>query len=248
MSSSRLPGKVLEFLDGVPMIVFMLKRVARARAIDQFVVATSTERSDDVLEREIIKHGYHCFRGDLADVLGRYVGAARCYQADVVVRLTGDCPLVDPDLIDLAVATLVEHRYEYVSNVDPPSFPNGLDIEAFTRAALFRANEEAKSPKDREHVTPYIRRRKDLFVQSNLTSQMDLAHLRWTVDHADDLEFVRALTSLVSPLDPIVADRFDYLRALEANVAVIPKNRHNRNEGYLAESQVKQSDEKVTKT
>jgi spore coat polysaccharide biosynthesis protein SpsF (cytidylyltransferase family) len=214
------------------MIVFMLRRIARAQELSQFLVATSVEKSDDELAATIVQHGFECFRGDLADVLGRFAAAASHCSADIVVRLTGDCPLMDADLVDLSIRTLISGNYAYVSNVDPPTFPNGLDVEAFTYDALMRADNEAELPTDREHVTPFIRRNKALFPQTNIRSIVDLSPLRWTVDHPDDLEFVRALVNAVSQDDGVQFDRFDFLRALELNSSKLPKNVHARNERY----------------
>jgi len=231
-SSSRLPGKVLEPLNGVPMIVFMLRRVARARKLSHLLVATSVDNSDDVLARVVAEHGFECYRGDLSDVLGRYHAAAKLSAADIIVRLTGDCPLIDADLIDRCISTLLDGNLDYVSNADPPTFPDGLDVEAFTKDALSKAHECTQLPSDREHVTPYIRRTKALFRQANLRSSIDLSALRWTVDHADDLEFVRALLRTV-PCDDITrADRFNFLRHESIHGANFPRNPHVRNERF----------------
>jgi spore coat polysaccharide biosynthesis protein SpsF (cytidylyltransferase family) len=231
-SSSRLPGKVLEPINGIPMIIFMLQRVARAKQLDQLTLATSTDESDNVLCRQVEQAGFDCYRGNLLDVLDRFNCAAKLCAADVVVRLTGDCPLMDSDVIDRCLSILAEGRYDYVSNVDPPTFPNGLDVEAFTYEALAKAHSEANLSTDREHVTPYIRRNKTLFRQANVCSSVDLSDLRWTVDHADDLSFVRALVGSVKSTNLVLADRFDFLRALEGNKAEMPKNDHDRYERY----------------
>jgi spore coat polysaccharide biosynthesis protein SpsF (cytidylyltransferase family) len=230
-SSSRLPGKVIEPILGIPMIVFMLRRVARAQNLDHLVLATSVEESDDVLSQIAAQYGFDCYRGDLLDVLGRFVGAAKLYEADVIVRLTGDCPLIDFDVIDSCVATLVQQDLDYVSNVDPPTFPDGLDVEVLTIDALAQADAEAKTSSDREHVTPYIRRNKTKFRQANVHSCVDLSSLRWTVDHPDDLELVRALVNSVQHRG-VYADRFDFLRALDLDKADMPKNYHGRCERY----------------
>jgi spore coat polysaccharide biosynthesis protein SpsF (cytidylyltransferase family) len=217
----------------MPMIILMLRRVSRARQLDDLIVATSTDRSDDPLAEEVARHGFKFFRGDLLDVLGRFEGATRHISADIVARLTGDCPLVDPDLIDRAISTLVGGNFDYVSNVDPPTYPNGLDVEAMTAAAVSKAHEEAHILTDREHVTPYIRRNKDVFRQSTLRARVDLSALRWTVDHPDDLEFVRSLTKFLPPGSATVADRYDFLRVLDLNGSAIPPNNHARNENYI---------------
>ena len=231
-SSSRLPGKVMAPIQGMPLIVFMLRRVARAQQLDHVVLATSVEKSDDVLAQRVAQLGFDCYRGDLSDVLDRFAGAAKLSGADIIVRLTGDCPLMDPDIIDRCVSTLIQGQFDYVSNVDPPTFPDGLDVEAFTSGALARAHADAELSGDREHVTPYIRRNKILFRQMNVRSHVDLSSLRWTVDHPDDLEFVRALLESVKHHDVVLADRFDFLRALDVQSAKMPKNVHDRNERY----------------
>ena len=232
MSSTRFPGKVLELIDQVPMIVFMLRRVDRARCIDHVLVATSDHHSDDVLESTVRRHGYDCFRGSLPDVLDRFASAARFHSADVVVRLTGDCPLIDSDIVDRCVDAVVDSGYDYVSNVDPPSFPDGLDVEAFTIDALRSAASQARASSDREHVTPFIRRNKAQFRQMNISSIQDFSRLRWTVDHPDDLDFVRALVGAAKAFGGGVADRFDFLRAMDSTVLVASNSRHLRNEGY----------------
>jgi len=231
-SSSRLPGKVLEPIGDTPMIEFMLRRVAGARRLDSIIVATSVDRSDDALAQTVMDCGFHCFRGDLLDVLRRFSGAAAESAADVVVRLTGDCPLIDVDIVDQAISTLIDNGLDYVSNVDPPTYPNGLDVEAMTRIALEKAHSQAVLPADREHVTPYIRRNKSLFRQANVRSQLDLSAIRWTVDYADDLALIRSLVATAQARAAAVPDRFDYLRALERLGAAGPRNAHARNESY----------------
>lgn len=232
LSSTRLPGKVLEPLLGLPMIVFMWRRIQRATLVDTIVLATSVDPSDDVLAEEAARHGITCHRGDLNDVLGRFEGAARAAQADVVVRLTGDCPLIDPEVVDTAIRTLVDSGADYVSNSDPPTYPDGLDVEVFTFAALVRAHAEARLPSEREHVTPYLRNHKALFHQDNVRACVDMSALRWTVDHADDLAVVRALLAAHTLDSALRADRFDFLRVYERHAELGDANRHRRNEGY----------------
>jgi len=232
MSSKRLPGKVLADIAGSPMITFMLRRIERCREIDRIVVATSSDSSDDPLCEEVERNGFQCFRGSLTDVLDRYAGAASASAADVVVRLTADCPLIDADLIDKVVARLITGALDYVSNVDPPTFPDGLDVEAFTRVALMAAARDAKDGPDREHVTPFIRRDKNRFRQSNIAGILDLSALRWTVDHADDLTLIRSMIASLPPELAYSVDRFDFLRVVESRGAELPINPHARNESY----------------
>lgn len=233
MSSSRFPGKVLAELAGLPMIVFMALRVGRARLVDDLIVATSTESSDDALADALAAHGIACFRGNLNDVLDRFVQAARQARADHVVRLTGDCPLMDPDLIDRGLSELAMRGDDYVANVLPPSYPDGLDVECMTMQALETAWREANKPSEREHVTPFIRERQAGLKASGWQAPVDLSALRWTVDHPDDLNHVAALIRGAESLgqSPQVIDRFDLLRVIERGLA-IRQAAHERNEGY----------------
>lgn len=235
-SSSRFPGKVLADLAGLPMIVFMVQRVRQARRIDHLLVATSTDPSDDLLAATLQTHGIACFRGDLNDVLDRFTQAARSAGADQVVRLTGDCPLMDADLIDRALAELACGDADYVANVLPPSYPDGLDVECFTMAALETAWRDARLPSEREHVTPFIRQGGAGLRARNWAAVADLSALRWTVDHPDDLVHVRALVAACCPPGGAAAgstgfDRFDVLRAIESG-EVPAAGQHARNEGY----------------
>jgi spore coat polysaccharide biosynthesis protein SpsF (cytidylyltransferase family) len=248
MSSSRLPGKVLQPIGNTPMIMFMLRRVMRATQLDCIVVATSTDKSDDVLVEQIQRGGFECFRGSLLDVLSRFNSAADASSADVVVRLTGDCPLIDADIIDRAVTTLVSGKFDYVSNVEPPTYPNGLDVEAFTRDALTRAHIGAESASDREHVTSYIRRNKILFKNDNLRSVSDMSSMRWTVDHSEDLALVRAMVAALPGRDPTLADRFDFLRVFETRRADMPNNQRGRNDHHGDEQPAKAYSEARPKT
>jgi spore coat polysaccharide biosynthesis protein SpsF len=229
MSSSRFPGKVLEELGGLPMIVFMTRRVRRARRIDRLVVATSTDHSDEPLATALADHGIECFRGSLDDVLDRYYQAALGVGATHVVRLTGDCPLMDAELVDTALAELERGGHDYVSNLDPPTFPDGLSVEAFTMDALERAWREARLASEREHVTPWMRKPANGMRRHKMVESPDRSDLRWTVDYPDDLEHVRALVAAVA--DRAEFDRHDLYRAIDAQ-GLRRRVSHERGEGY----------------
>lgn len=236
MSSTRFPGKVLAPLAGMPMIAFMVERVRTARLVDHIVVATSTDPSDDALAAELAVRGIDCFRGSLDDVLDRFVQCARAAKADHVVRLTGDCPLMDGDLVDRALAELASGDADYVSNVAPPSYPDGLDVECFTMAVLERAWREARLPSEREHVTLYLRSGAPGLRARNWCGTADYSALRWTVDHLDDLAhvaaLVRACTSPNGESRPAGFDRFDVYRAIEKHDFGVGAD-HVRNEGLI---------------
>lgn len=232
MSSSRFPGKVIADLGGRPMIGFMVDRVRAARRLDDVVVVTSTDASDDALVDALAASTVKVFRGDLHDVLDRYAAAAAAAEADVVVRLTGDCPLIDPALIDAVVALRETAGADYCSNVAPPTFADGFDVECFTRAALDRARREAAQPGEREHVTPWMRSPAAELRLANLAGLVDMSHLRLTVDYPDDLEMVRAVVARLGGDRPMY-DQFDILRCLTAEPDLLGLNRHDRNEGML---------------
>lgn len=227
MSSSRFPGKVLADLRGRPMILFMLERVQRCRLVDEVAVATSVDPSDDPLASVVEAAGYRVLRGDLNDVLGRYLTAARAVEADVVIRLTGDCPLLDPEVVDRTIALRSEADVDYASNIDPPSFPDGMDCEVFTRGLLERAGNSAVTSYDREHVTPWMRRDANGIDRANLEFLLDASALRLTVDHADDLAAIRAVLDHM----PETGDLFDILRVLQRHPEIRGLNVHGRNEG-----------------
>jgi len=231
MSSTRFPGKVLEPLAGRPSIVFMVERARRAQSLDAVVVVTSTDASDDPLAATLSRHGIECFRGDLHDVLARYHVAAQQSGATTVVRLTGDCPLVDPALVDAVVAARLADRADYASNVDPPTFPDGLDIECFSSEALRRAFQEASAPAEREHVTPWMRSAASGLRRTNLRGLADLSHLRLTVDYPDDLTVVRRVVDHCSRRNAHF-DLYDVLRCLAAEPELMELSRHARNEGF----------------
>ncbi len=203
MSSTRLPGKVLKPLAGKPMLARQLERIARARLVDKLVVATSAEASDDPIAVVCAGLGIACFRGSLADVLGRFIGAAEAFgPPQHIVRLTGDCPLTDPAIVDAAIALHLANGVDYTSNGVQRTYPDGLDVEVMTFVALARAACEASEPFEREHVTPRLYRRTDLFSQQPLLNPVDLAELRWTVDNAKDFEFAEKVFQELLPLNP----------------------------------------------
>jgi spore coat polysaccharide biosynthesis protein SpsF (cytidylyltransferase family) len=199
VSSSRLPGKVLKPILGKPMLFLQIERVMRCRPIDLLVVATSTDPSDDILAQQCAERGVLIYRGNLSDVLDRFLGAAQKYQPDAIVRLTGDCPLADWEVIDLTISTFLDGGYDYLSNTNPPSYPDGLDVEIISYRALTEAASEARLPSEREHVTQFVRNRPDRFRIGSVKRQVDLSSLRWTVDQPEDFEFVRAVYEELYP-------------------------------------------------
>lgn len=193
MGSSRLPGKVMQKIAGLPMLSHVVARARKANLLDQVIVATSTHSTDNAIAGYCFWHDITCFRGSETDVLDRYHQAAQHANAEVVVRLTADCPLHDAQVIDSVIAAFMRGTFDYVSNIDPPTYPDGVDTEVFTSAALERAWREAQLPSEREHVTPYLRAGHAGFRAANVAQANDASHLRWTVDELADLAFVRAV-------------------------------------------------------
>lgn len=194
--STRLADKVLLDLAGRPMLARQLARLRQCRRADEVVVATTRQEADQAVVELAETEGVRWYRGDTADVLRRFLGAARECQADVVVRTTADCPLIDPQIADRVIGELVEHSGEcdYASNVVRRTYPRGLDTEAFFFDTLVRMERLSKSPASREHVTLLPRsERRDLFLTRDVVDSADNSDLRWTVDTADDLRLVRLL-------------------------------------------------------
>lgn len=229
MSSSRFPGKVVADLAGRPMIAYMVERVRKARSVDLVAVITSTDPSDDGLASTVERLSIPAFRGELEDVLNRYAGAAEAFGADVIIRLTGDCPLIDPGIIDAVAGLRQEVDADYCSNVAPPTFADGFDVECFTRATLERAQREAVQAPEREHVTLWMRSADNGIRRANYEALVDSSHLRLTVDYPDDLAVVRRIVERHQGSSAF--DQFDILRCLDADRRLLGLNQHERNEG-----------------
>jgi len=233
VSSTRLPGKVLRPILGRPMLARQIERLTRSRLINKLLVATSVEPDDDQIERLCDEMGIACFRGSLSDVLDRFYQAAMPYNPDLIVRLTGDCPLADPELIDRGIEFIQKKHYDYVSNVNPRTYPIGLDMEVFLFAALTQAWQEAKLPSEREHVTPYIRNHPDLFSIGNLAGSADLSFHRWTVDEPADFEFAEKMYQSLYPTNPAFTTS-DILQLLAKHPELTSINYHiAHGAGYL---------------
>ena len=192
MGSTRLPNKVMMPINDVPMIELLLKRLSRARKLDQIVLATSVSAANEPMVLHVRNLGYVCVQGSENDVLDRFVQAASTVSADVVVRITGDCPLVDPALVDECIERFLSSDVDYFSNISPPTYPDGLDIEVVRVDALKRAMRESTKVFDHEHVTPYVRE-SGVFRVGNMGYERDLSGLRWTVDELADLELIRGV-------------------------------------------------------
>ena len=198
MGSSRLPGKVMKSIAGVPAIEILIRRLSKSKQIDKIVIATSVAPNNDDLANHVEGLGFICVRGSENDVLGRYLDAASLSKASVIVRLTGDCPLVDANIVDQTILGFLNGSFDYYSNADPPTFPDGLDVEVFSFSALNKSAEIAKSTDEREHVTLHLRN-SGLFKTGSFKSAVDYSGLRWTLDEAADLDVIRNIFRKFSP-------------------------------------------------
>ncbi len=235
MGASRLPGKVLEDLAGKPVLAWVVAAATATVGVDRICVATSIAEPDDAIADWCAANDMACHRGPEEDVLARFALAAKAENADIVMRLTADCPLLDPAVCAQVLQLMKRSGGDYASNVDPASWPDGLDCEVFTVAALNTAAAEAIRPTEREHVTPFIRHRRRRFATQNLGCSLPgLAAERWTLDTPEDLKFLRAVTAkLADPSRP--PSLVEVLAVLDENPELRDINSaHRRNEGAAA--------------
>lgn len=219
MASRRLPGKVLCEVAGRSLLDWQLSRLRRCRQVDDIWIATTESPDDEPIAAWAQAAGVACFRGAADDVLARYVAAAAAARAEVVVRITADCPLVDPQVVDRVISELTAHAgdCDYASNVLARTFPRGLDVEAFWLDVLHRLDRLAGTLESREHVTVAVRsERPEVFLRRNVRDDVDNSDLRWTVDTPADLEFLQALHAAVDLRDAAWSYR-DLVRAIRAN-------------------------------
>lgn len=229
MSSTRLPGKVLMPVLEKPLLAYTLDRMGLAREVDAVAVATSVNPADDAIAAYCKTRGTACWRGSEEDVLDRFAMATRSEKADAVVRVTADCPLIDPAVVDRVVRFYKEAggRYVYVSNVLERTYPRGLDCEVFSAQALEQAAREASMDTEREHVTPFFYKNPKRFAIANVANiGKSVSSERWTVDTAEDFELIRRILEALAPSNPrfgfadvlALLDRRPEWRALNAHV------------------------------
>ncbi|MEN6325466.1 MAG: glycosyltransferase family protein [Syntrophomonas sp.] len=222
MSSTRLPGKVLRNILGKPMLGFIVERLGWVKEIGQIVIATSSDPSDQLVYQFCRENGIACYRGNLNDVLDRFYHTAKEYKADTVIRITGDCPCVDPQLVARLIDLFRSGNYNHAGIATGAGaifmenrFPNGLDAECFSFASLEKAWQEATEAADREHVTPYIWRNKDMFKCGSLKPEEDYSNIRLSVDHIEDFQLVSKIyENLYNQEKPfLMKDIIAFLRA-----------------------------------
>lgn len=202
MGSMRLPGKILKTINGKTLLEYQIERVKQARSIDQIIIATTVKDSEQPIVDLCEKLGVDYYRGSEENVLSRYYEGAQTFGVDVVARLTSDCPIIDPKVIDQVVKHYLDNQssVDYVSNTLERTYPRGLDTEVFSFEALGKAYHEAVLPRDKEHVTAYFYTNPNLFKLQGIKNETDYGSYRWTVDTAEDFELIQLiLTELYNP-------------------------------------------------
>jgi spore coat polysaccharide biosynthesis protein SpsF len=225
MRSSRLPGKVLRRVLGKPMLELLIERLRRARRIDQIVVATTDNPADDLIEELARRLDVGCFRGSEEDVLDRVLRAARSVAAEVIVEITGDCPLIDPEVVDRLVEVYLTHNYDYVANVLRRTYPDGLDTQVFATAVLAEVASRTQDPADREHVSLHIYEHPERYKLHNVESNLPEKywHLRLTLDTPQDFELIAAIYNELYPRNPAFT-LDDVLRLLDRRPELLALN------------------------
>src|SRR5512143_3257701 len=236
MGSTRIPGKVMMDLCGDPVISWVYDALERAPGVDKVVIATSTLLQDDKIVEWCNSNGVDVFRGSETDVLSRFVGATRMFNADIILRATCDCPFIDPVVVGEVVALRRTLNVDYCSNVNPPTFPDGLDIECFTRKALLESDEEAVNPSDRDCVTQFMFRNRSRYSYANVTCPIPgMDKERWVLDAEDDLHLCRQIALFFDKRHKFGPPSYlDILKVLDANPHLRRLNvNHVRNERFF---------------
>ncbi|MFD0870997.1 3-deoxy-manno-octulosonate cytidylyltransferase [Chlamydia abortus] len=204
MNSSRLPGKILMKVLDKPLLEYQVDRLRRASLLDEIVIATTVGPKDDAVAEWAGRQALPCFRGPEYDVLARYAKAADLFGADAIVRLTADCPILDPRIVDQVVHAYksLAPEVDYVSNILKRTFPRGMDTEIFSARALKQAHIAAERPYDREHVTPYLYNQPHLFRTAGVTYSADESRYRLTVDTPEDFQLIQRIIEVLYPTDP----------------------------------------------
>lgn len=230
MNATRLPGKPLKKILQRPLLSYELERLRRAKTIDEIVVATTTSPQDDQIVELCRQERTPFFRGSEEDVLDRYLKTAKEHRAEVVVRITGDCPLIDPDVVDRVINFYFENEYDYVSNTRKLTYPRGLDVEVFPFKLLERIAGQATRQPEREHVTLYFYEHPELFKLGNVACETDESKHRWTVDTEEDFQLISRIIESLYPKNPQFGMR-DVLKLLQQHPDWVALNAHIKQKG-----------------
>lgn len=230
--SSRLPNKVIAKIEDKPMIFYVINRVKKVKSVEQIVLATTQEKNDQVLLEIAKENGIIGFAGDSVDILNRDYECALKVNADPIIRITGDCPLLDPNIVEEMLQFFLKNNYDYISNRIIPTYPDGLDTEIYTLETLQKTALNAKWSSERELVTTYITKNPKNFKIFNYENKTDLSNLRWAVDQEEDLRFVREVYSKMKPKTDFSMN--EMLKLISKNPSLLEINNGiMRNEGHL---------------
>ena len=230
MGSSRLPGKALMKSDsGKPLLYYVINQLRYCSKIKNLVIATTTNQEDDEIEKFANNNSVNVFRGKEKDVLDRYFQCAKKYSFSTIVRITADCPLIDPQIVDKVIEQFFSGNYDFATNTLTRTFPIGTDVEVFSFSALNKAWENAQLPSEREHVTPYLRNKENYKI-INVENDKNISNLRLTVDRIEDVELIKQILNNIS-INPIHLE--DVLELFSRKPELIEINKHiNHNEGF----------------
>ena len=232
MGSTRLPGKVMMKVDETNTILsHVINQLKNSKKIDRLIIATTDLQEDYIIVNHAKILKIDLFRGNAVDVLDRYYQCAKKISSKIIVRITADNPLIDPDIVDDVINQFLKNSFDYITNANPRTYPYGTEVEVFSFEALEKASNNAKKPSEREHVTPYFHNNKEEFKISNIKFTENLSHLRWTVDQIEDIKFIRKIYSKMKP--KTIFSMNDILKII-CNEPKLQKinQKYNRNEGY----------------
>jgi spore coat polysaccharide biosynthesis protein SpsF len=232
MSSTRFPGKVLKKLQEKPLLQWMIERIKQSTLIDTIIIATSTSSDDNPIAEWCDINNQICYRGDLDNVLSRFYHAAKKFNAQTIVRLTADCPLIDAKIIDKHISFYYENKYDYVSNGPIMTYPDGMGVEVFSYRALEKTYQEATIASEKEHVTAYIYKHPEMFTLFNLKYKQDYSWIRITVDYPDDFTLIKKIIdSIPFPIESLSLENIIFF--IENNLHLLKINsQYTPNEGY----------------
>jgi spore coat polysaccharide biosynthesis protein SpsF len=221
VNSTRFPKKILQNLDGKKCVLdYVINQVKNSKKIDQIIIATTSLKDDDIVIDISEKNDCQVFRGDEDDVLDRYFQCARKFELDAIVRITSDCPLIDPQIIDQVIGEFESGSFDYVTNTFPRTFPKGLDVEIFSRETLDKMWKNAELPSEREHVTQFIFNSKEFRI-GNVNNDSNLSNMRWTLDEREDLEFLVSIIKRIKN-EPVLKN--DVLEILSKEPSLLKVN------------------------
>jgi spore coat polysaccharide biosynthesis protein SpsF len=229
MGSSRLPGKVMEKIEGKFLLDYVLEQLKAAENIDKIIIATTTLSNDEVICKFLSSKNIEFFRGSSEDVLDRYYQCAKKFSIDIIVRITADNPLIDPNIIDMMINEYENKKVDYLTNTLERTFPYGTEVEIFSSKILENTWKNAKKPSEREHVTPFIRDPKNKFVLMNIKNSENFSNLRYTVDKIDDLKLVREIVKNIS-MRPIHIQ--DIIKLYKQKPEIFKINKNIKHDGY----------------